>query len=76
MSNYERHFNEFYAECMLQIKKKMLDLGIGQKELSEMTGLKQPAISRMFNMDTIPRIDTLLKVLYALGIEMKIVSKE
>jgi len=66
----------FYADCMLRIKKKMLDLRIGQKELAEMTGLTQPAISRMFNMDTIPRIDTLLKVLYALGIEMKIENKE
>ncbi|WP_282581461.1 helix-turn-helix transcriptional regulator [Niallia sp. Man26] len=61
---------------MLQIKKKMLDIDIGQREIAEMTGLTQPAISRMFNMDTIPRIDTLLKVLYALGIEMKIGSKE
>ncbi|UPO90880.1 helix-turn-helix transcriptional regulator [Niallia sp. Man26] len=54
----------------------MLDIDIGQREIAEMTGLTQPAISRMFNMDTIPRIDTLLKVLYALGIEMKIGSKE
>lgn len=76
MSNYEKHFNVFYAECMLRIRKKMLDLDIGQRELSEMTGLSQPAISRMFNMEAIPRLDTLLKVLYALGIEMKIVSKE
>ncbi|MEM5009292.1 helix-turn-helix transcriptional regulator [Niallia taxi] len=76
MNEYEKYFNSFYTECMLQIKKKMLDLEIGQRELAEMTGLKQPAISRMFNMDAIPRLDTLMKVLFAVGIELKIDSKD
>ncbi len=54
----------------------MIELDLGQRELAEMTGLKQPAISRMLNMDAVPRIDTMMKVMYALGIELKIEDKE
>ncbi len=47
--------------------------GITQKELAEMSGLKQPAIARLERMQTTPQIDTLFKVLKPLGYTLAIV---
>lgn len=76
MSKFDQYFLSFYADSVIQIKKKMIELNLGQRELAEMTGLKQPAISRMLNMDAVPRIDTMMKVMYAIGIELRIENKE
>lgn len=47
--------------------------GISQKQLEEMTGIKQPVIARMEKGTSCPRIDTLLKALGALGKTLAIV---
>lgn len=41
--------------------------GISQRKLGEMSGVKQPVIARMENGKTVPNLDTVLKVLAALG---------
>jgi len=48
--------------------------GITQKQLAEMTGLKQEAISRLETSKATPRIDTLLKLLVPLGYKLEIVK--
>lgn len=47
--------------------------GLSQRELAEISGVKQPAIARMESMKTTPQIDTLLKVLIPLGYTLEIV---
>ena len=47
--------------------------GFSQRELAEMSGVKQPAIARLESMKTTPQIDTLFKVLYPLGYTIEIV---
>jgi len=47
--------------------------GITQKELAEMTGLKQSAIARFESMKATPQIDTIFKVLKPLGYTLEIV---
>ena len=47
--------------------------GISQKQLAEMSGLKQPAIARLERMQTTPQIDTLFKILKPLGYTLEIV---
>lgn len=47
--------------------------GISQRELAELSGVKQPAIARIESMKTTPQIDTLLKVLAPLGYTLRIV---
>ncbi len=75
ISESEKYFYNFYAKCIIQIKIKMTEKNITQKELAEISGIKQPAISRMMTMDAIPRLDTLMKVLFALEIELKVDNK-
>ena len=47
--------------------------GVSQKELEQLSGVKQPVIARMEKGYTSPQIDTLLKVLAPLGKTLKIV---
>lgn len=41
--------------------------GISQRELEQMSGVKQPVIARMENGSTVPNLNTVLRVLAALG---------
>ena len=46
------------------------------KELSELTGIPQPSLSRFFNTNTMPRRSTLLKIAKALNLDsIKVSSK-
>ena len=47
--------------------------GVSQRDLSKLSGVKQPAIARMESMKSTPQIDTLLKVLVPLGYTLEIV---
>ncbi|MDR2589604.1 MAG: helix-turn-helix transcriptional regulator [Oscillospiraceae bacterium] len=47
--------------------------GLSQRDLADVSGLKQPAIARLESMKATPQIDTLFKVLYPLGYTLEIV---
>ena len=47
--------------------------GFSQRELAEISGVKQPAIARLESMKATPQIDTLFKVLHPLGYTIEIV---
>ena len=46
--------------------------GYSQRELAELSGVKQPAIARMESLKSTPQIDTLLKILAPLGYTLSI----
>ncbi len=50
-----------------EVIKARKERGISQRELEEMSGVKQPVIARMENGTTVPNLSTVLKVLAALG---------
>jgi DNA-binding XRE family transcriptional regulator len=47
--------------------------GLSQRELAEISGIKQPAIARLESMKATPQIDTLFKILHPLGYTLEIV---
>lgn len=51
-------------------------LGLTQADVAERSGLKQSAIARFENTGAIPRLDTLLKIVKVLGMEININSLE
>ena len=53
--------------------KARQEKGISQKKLEELSGVRQPVIARMETGKTSPQLDTVLKVLYALGKTLAIV---
>lgn len=53
---------------ILTRKKK----GLTQSDVATKTGLKQSAVARVENMAHSPRLDTLIKILYVLGLKIEI----
>lgn len=47
--------------------------GITQKQLEALSGVKQPVIARMESGKTSPNLDTIMKVLFALGKTLTVV---
>ena len=50
-----------------ELVKARTDRGLSQKQLEELSGVKQPVIARMENGSTTPNLSTILKVLAPLG---------
>jgi len=59
--------SELRVELMIQIARARKENGITQKKLEEMSGVRQPVIARMETGATSPQLDTVMKVLAALG---------
>ena len=57
-------------EIIVQLINRRLELDITQRKLAEKTGIKQPMIARIERFESIPRIDTVVKIAYALGLTM------
>jgi ribosome-binding protein aMBF1 (putative translation factor) len=47
--------------------------GLSQRDLAEISGVKQPAIARLESLKATPQIDTLFKILLPLGYTIEIV---
>ena len=50
-----------------ELVKARKERSLSQKQLEELTGVKQPVIARMENGSTTPNLSTILKVLAPLG---------
>ena len=56
-----------------EIIKARQEQGISQKQLEELSGVKQPVIARMEKGATSPQLDTILKLLFPLGKTLAVV---
>ncbi len=61
-------------ELIAEVIKTRQEIGYSQKKLEELSGVKQPIIARMEKGQTSPQVDTLLKLLAAMGKTLAIVS--
>lgn len=64
--------SDFRVAMMCQLIEARQKKGYTQRKLEELSGVKQPVIARMEKGITTPRIDTLMKVLFPLGLTLKI----
>jgi transcriptional regulator with XRE-family HTH domain len=60
----------FEREIIETIVNTRKSKGLSQKQLAEMTGLKQPAIARIENNTNSPQLDTIIKIADALGLKI------
>ncbi len=67
---------EFETALIGKIIEAREEKGLSQRELAELSGVKQPAIARLESGMTIPRIDTLIRLLVPLGKTIAIVPIE
>ena len=63
------------AKLINRLVGERIRQGLTQEELAQKAGLKQSAVARMENVKSIPRLDTILKVANALGLEMTFTQK-
>lgn len=61
------------VDLIASLIKARQELGISQKKLEELSGVKQPIIARMEKGYTSPQVETLLKVLAPLGKTLAVV---
>ena len=73
VSPVERERINFEIALIGKMIEARKEKGLSQRELAEISGVKQPAIARLESLKTTPQIDTLFKVLYPLGYTMEIV---
>lgn len=76
VSPAERAKIEFEIALIGKVIEAREAKGISQRELAELSGIKQPAIARLERMQATPQIDTLFKLLSPLGYTIKIVPLE
>ena len=69
----ERARINFEASLIGKMIEAREEKGLSQRELAEISGIKQPAIARLESLRATPQIDTLFKVLYPLGYTLEIV---
>lgn len=72
----ENAASDLRVAMMLELVHTRKELGISQKRLEELSGVKQPIIARMERGATSPQIDTVLKVLAPLGKTLAVVPLE
>lgn len=61
------------VEIMIALSKARKEKGLTQKALSEMTGVRTSAISRLENGNTPTQIDALIRLFAAMDMKMQVV---
>ena len=69
----ERELIQVEKELILKMSELRHSQGLSQRELAEISGVKQPALARLESMKATPRIDTVLRLLIPLGYTLEIV---
>ncbi len=73
LSEADKAIIDFEVSLIGKVIEAREKKGISQKELSKLSGVKQPAIARLESMRATPQIDTLFKILKPLGYTLAIV---
>ncbi len=75
--DFDREYRKIEQEYKLidRIVSERKKRNITQKELAAMTGISQQSISRLEREKHMPKIDTLMKLLDGLGLELTVAAK-
>lgn len=73
-STNEIEESKYRAQYICMLAQLRNEHKITQKQLEKLSGIKQPMIARIENGDSMPRIDTFLRLLEPMGLTLKIVS--
>ncbi len=68
--------SNFRVQLIEQIIEARKSKNISQKQLEELSGVRQPVIARLETGTTSPQIDTLLKILAPLGMTLSVTPIE
>lgn len=60
------------ARIINELAEERIRRGLTQRQLAQMCGLKQSAIARMESLQSIPRLDTLLRVAKSMNMNLEL----
>lgn len=63
---------DLMADIISKIIERRQELGISQRDLEKLTGIRQEAICRIENMKNMPQLDTLIKLMEPLGLRLSV----
>ena len=72
LTNEEKIEVDLMADIISKIIERRQELGISQRELEKLTGVRQEAICRIENMKNMPQLDTLIKLMEPLGLRLSV----
>ena len=64
------------SDLMYTLISKRIESNISQRDLAKLSNIKQPMIARIEKMTTIPRLDTFVALILALGLDIQIVDNK
>lgn len=67
---------ETISEVVFQLVNRRIKLGYTQRDLAEISGIKQPMIARIETLSTMPRLDTLVTLATALDLDVKCIDRK
>lgn len=72
LTDEEKREVDLMADIISKIIERRQELGISQRELEKITGVRQEAICRIENMKNMPQLDTLIKLMEPLGLRLSV----
>lgn len=65
---------EELSSIVSSIIKRRNELGISQRTLAEQCGIPQSSVARIESFKTMPKLDTLLKLMHPLGLKLQVAA--
>ena len=75
---FRKHYEDISREYdfIWKVVKARKEKGLTQKALADQIGVSQQEISRFERLRHVPRLSSLMKIIDAIGLELKLVNKE
>ncbi|MCD6321759.1 MAG: helix-turn-helix transcriptional regulator [Clostridiales bacterium] len=75
---FKKHYDAISMEYefIWKIVKARKEKGLTQKALADQIGVSQQEISRFERLRHVPRLSSLMKIIDAIGLELKLVNKD
>ena len=73
-SRHDMEQIEELSSIVSSIIKRRNELGISQRALAEQCGIPQSSVARIESFKTMPKLDTLLKLMLPLGLKLQVAA--
>ncbi len=75
LTKVEKELFDLNRDCsniIINIIAKRIERGLSQRDLANLSGIKQPMIARIETFDSLPRLDTLMRLAKALNLKISV----
>jgi predicted transcriptional regulator len=72
LTDEEKREIDLISDIISQIIERRQELGMSQRDLEKLTGIRQEVICRIEKMKNVPQIDTLIRIMEPLGMRLSV----